>query len=131
MRQRAMYAEPNVPFIEKWRKAMGFIDVDLQAGYPKIWFELHAMSWNRPEFRDRLQHVLEQWDVVLTGAVDTAMREYGIDRNKFPPHAVSALVRTFNLGLLLERLAGADVGHRELLAMIDDMLRRFERKRKP
>jgi AcrR family transcriptional regulator len=128
-RQRAMYADPRVPFIEKWRKAMGFIDVDLEAGYPKIWYELQAMAWNRPEFRKRLQHVHEQWDEVLTGAVTTAMREYGIDRRRFPPHAVSALVRTFNEGLLIERLNGYDTGHRELLKMIDDLLRRWEKER--
>ena len=128
-RQRAMYADPGVPFIEKWRKAMGFIDVDLEAGYPKIWYELQAMAWNRPEFRKLLLHVHEQWDDVLTGAVATAMREYGIDRRRFPPHAISALVRTFNEGLLLERLNGYDTGHRELLKMIDDQLRRWAKER--
>jgi AcrR family transcriptional regulator len=33
-RQRAMYGT-DAPFIEKWRAAMGFIDEDLAAGYPK------------------------------------------------------------------------------------------------
>lgn len=128
-RQRAMYADPSISFIEKWRKAMGFIDVDLEAGYPKIWYELQALAWNRPEFRPRVQHVHEQWDQVLTEAVATAMREYGIDRRRFPPHAMSALVRTFNEGLLLERLSGYDAGHHELLKMIDDLLKRWEKER--
>jgi len=128
-RQRAMYADPEVPFIEKWRKAMSYIDVDLEAGYPKIWYELQALAWNRPEFRERLLHNYEQWDVVLTDAVSAAMREYGLDRRRFPPHAVSVLVRTFNEGLLLERLNGYDNGHRELLKMVDDLLRRCERER--
>ena len=129
-RQRAMYADPAVPFIEKWRKAMDYIDVDLAAGYPKIWYELMAMAWNRPEFRERLTHVHEQWDAVLTDAVTTAMREYGVDAKQFPPHAVSVLVRTFNEGLLIERLGGYDNGHRELVKMIDDLLQRWERQRK-
>jgi AcrR family transcriptional regulator len=127
-RQRAMYEDPNVPFIEKWRKAMNYIDVDLDAGYPKIWYELQAMAWNKPEFRARLQHLYQQWDEVLTDAVATAMREYGLDRRKYPAHAISTLVRTFNEGLLLERLSGHDDGHRELLKMIDSMLQRWERK---
>jgi len=38
-RQRAMY-ETDVPFIEKWRTAMGFLEQDLATGYPKIWLEL-------------------------------------------------------------------------------------------
>ena len=126
-RQRAMYEDPNVPFIEKWRKAMNYIDVDLEAGYPKIWYELQAMAWNNPQFRARLLHVHEQWDAVLTDAVATAMREYGLDRRRYPPAAISVLVRTFNEGLLLERLNGYDNGHRALLKMIDSMLQRWER----
>jgi len=127
-RQRAMYADPAVPFIEKWRKAMGYIDDDLAAGYPKIWYELMAMAWNRPDFRDRLQHVHEQWDAVLTDAVTTAMREYGVDRKRFPAAAVAVLVRTFNEGLLLERLIGYDNGHQALLKMVDDLLRRWDKE---
>src|SRR5262245_64292583 len=50
-RQRAMYAA-DVPFIEKWRTAMGYIDEDIAAGYPKIWFELQALAWNRPELSE-------------------------------------------------------------------------------
>jgi hypothetical protein len=126
-RQRAMYEDPDLPFIEKWRKAMDYIDVDLEAGYPKIWYELQAMAWNKPEFRERLMRVHEQWDAVLTDAVTKAMREYGLDRRKFPPHAISVLVRTFNEGLLLERLNGYNNGHKELLKMIDGMLQRWER----
>jgi hypothetical protein len=126
-RQRAMYEDPDVPFIEKWRKAMNFIDVDLEAGYPKIWYELQAMAWNKPEFRARLAQLYQQWDKVLTDAVATAMREYGLDRRKYPAQAISTLVRTFNEGLLLERLSGYDTGHGELLKMIDNMLQRWER----
>lgn len=126
-RQRAMYADPDSPFIEKWRKAMNYIDVDLESGYPKIWYELQAMAWNKPEFRARLLHVHEQWDALLTDAVATAMREYGLDRRRYPPAAIAVLVRTFNEGLLLERLNGYDNGHRALLKMIDSMLQRWER----
>jgi AcrR family transcriptional regulator len=129
-RQRAMYADPNVPFIEKWRKAMGYIDEDLDAGYPKIWFELQAMAWNRPEFRARVLHVHEQWHGVLTEAVEKALKAYGVDRKTFPPEAVSTMVRTFNLGLLLERLNGFDEGHESLLKMIDRLLQRLEKQRR-
>src|SRR5262252_7740502 len=47
-RQREMYAR-EVPFIEKWRTAMGYMEVDLASGYPKIWAELQAMAYNHPE----------------------------------------------------------------------------------
>jgi hypothetical protein len=128
-RQRGMYADPSVPFLEKWRKAMGYIDEDLAAGYPKIWFELQAMSWNRPEFRERVLQIHEQWHIVLTEAIENALDEYGIDRGKFPADAVSTLVRTFNLGLLLERVNEFDRGHDSLLATIDSLLKRFKTER--
>ena len=34
-RQRDLYAS-DLAFIEKWRAAMGYIDVDLEAGFPKL-----------------------------------------------------------------------------------------------
>ena len=52
VRQRAMYAA-DTTFLVKWRKAMGFLEEDLAAGYPKIWLELQAMGWNRPAMRKR------------------------------------------------------------------------------
>src|SRR3954470_12166748 len=59
-RQRAMY-EADVPFIEKWRRAMEYLEQDLAAGYPKILLELQALGWNRPEIRDRLAHAHAEW----------------------------------------------------------------------
>jgi len=129
VRQRVMYSAPGVPFIQKWRTAMGYIDEDLAAGYPKIWYELQAMAWNKPEFHERVAHVHEQWDIVLADAIGKAMKEYGIDRKSFPAEAMSTLVRTFNLGLLLERLNGYDRGHTAMLKMIDAMLQRLEEQR--
>src|SRR5258706_4186150 len=38
VRQRAMYAA-DTTFLVKWRKAMGFLEEDLEAGYPKILFQ--------------------------------------------------------------------------------------------
>jgi AcrR family transcriptional regulator len=129
-RQRAMYADPKARFIQKWRQAMSYIDEDLAAGYPKIWFELQALAWNRPEYRERLLHVHEQWRVVLSEAVAAAENEYGIDRRRFPADAAATLVRTFNLGILLERLNGFDGGHQALVQMIDQFLQRLDKGRR-
>src|SRR2546430_1224878 len=56
VRQQALYAA-DIPFVDKWRRAMGFLDEDLAGGYPKIWLELQALAWNRPEFRERVARV--------------------------------------------------------------------------
>ena len=70
-RQRAMYAA-DVPFIEKWRTAMGFLDQDLENGYQKVWLELQALAWNRPELKERLVPIHEQWRQVLREAISAA-----------------------------------------------------------
>ena len=72
-RQRAMYAA-DVPFIEKWRQAMRFLDDDSESGYQKIWFEMQAMAWNDERVRARLQHVHHQWVDVLQSAFEIALR---------------------------------------------------------
>jgi AcrR family transcriptional regulator len=122
-RQRAMYAA-EVPFIEKWREAMRYLDEDAASGYHKVWYELQALAWNRPELRDRVAHVTEEWYRALAEPFEQARREHGID---MPLDALVTLVATFNQGLILERLSGADHGHRALLDWIDDWLESRQR----
>ena len=125
VRQRAMYAA-DVPFLEKWRAAMGYLDADFESGYQKIWFELQALAWNHPELRERVAHVHDQWRTALAEAFTTARGEYGLDAEQFPMEAMVTLVATFNEGIILERLSGIAKGHSELLAMIDRWLARLE-----
>jgi AcrR family transcriptional regulator len=128
-RQRAMYSGDEA-FIEKWRSAVRYLDEDRESGYQKIWYELQSMAWNRPELRARVASVDDAWRSLLTDAFSTAMKEYGIDRRRFPVEAVVALVVTFNEGIILERLSGISTGHEELLAAIDRWLQTLERQRK-
>jgi AcrR family transcriptional regulator len=124
-RQREMY-EADVPFIEKWRAAMRYLEEDLRAGYPKVWLELQAMSWNNLELRERIVAVDEEWRSTPRTAFDRALREYGLDQDDFPLEAVVSLVMTFNKGIELEQLNGIRSGQQELLAWIDDWLRSQE-----
>jgi AcrR family transcriptional regulator len=114
-RQRAMYAA-DMPFIEKWRQAMGYLDADFASGYQKVWYELQAMAWNKPDLRERIAHVTVEWREALAGAFEQARHEHGIG---MPVDALVALVVTFNQGIILERLSGIDSGHRELIDWID------------
>jgi AcrR family transcriptional regulator len=120
-RQRAMYAA-DIPFIERWRAAMGFLDEDLSNGYQKVWFELQALSWNHPELRERMVVVHNQWRETLREAFARALTEYGLDTEQYPLEGLTALVITFNEGIILERLSGVTTGQAELLAMIDRWL---------
>lgn len=121
VRQRAMYADPDTPFIEKWRTAMRFLDVDRD--YQKIWYELQALAWNRPKLRDRVGRVDGEWRAVLTEAFAEPRERYAI---QMPVDALVALVITFNTGMILERLAGVVTGHDALLNWIDGWLQQLE-----
>jgi AcrR family transcriptional regulator len=118
-RQRKMYAAPDVPFIEKWRTAMRYLDADRE--YQKVWYELQALAWNRPELRERVAHVNGEWRAVLT---DAFAEQSGRHRVDMPLGALVSLVITFNEGIILERLSDIDAGQAELLQWIDDWLER-------
>jgi AcrR family transcriptional regulator len=121
-RQRAMYADPGVPFLEKWRTAMRYLDADRE--YQKVWLELQALAWNRPELRERVAHVKAEWRAVLREAFAQPRDRYGID---MPLDALVSLVITFNEGIIFERLSGIETGQSELLGWIDGWLERRER----
>jgi len=123
-RQRTMYAA-DTPFIEKWRTAMRFL-VEEDVRYEKVWLELQALGWNRPEIREHLAKVDGEWRSVLTEAFAAPHEELGLD---IPLQALIALVVTFNLGIIVERLSGITTGHGELLEWIDRMLEeRWQRR---
>jgi AcrR family transcriptional regulator len=120
-RQRTMYTAPDVPFIEKWRTAMRYLDADRE--YQKVWWELQALAWNRPELRERVAHVNTEWRAVLREAFREPRERYGID---MPLDALVSLVITFNEGIILERLSDIETGQDELLQWIDAWLERKE-----
>jgi AcrR family transcriptional regulator len=128
-RQRQMYTQ-DVPFLEKWRTAMGYLEQDLDAGYPKVWCELQAMAWSRPELQKRIARVFDEWRDVLTDAFSAAVDEYGLDRRRYPVAAVVALVMTFNEGIFLERLSGFERGHRELMTWVEAWLSSLDKERR-
>jgi AcrR family transcriptional regulator len=121
VRQRSMYADPDVPFAEKWRTAMHYLDAD--RAYQKVWYELQALAWNRPDLRPRVVHVHDEWRAVLLEAFAEPRERYGIP---IPLDALVTLVVTFNEGVMLERLSGVENGQRELLDWIDSWLEEAE-----
>lgn len=119
-RQRQMYAA-DIPFLEKWRTAMRYLDED--RAYQKIWLELQALCWNRPELHERLVQVHGEWQQVLMEAFAPVRDRLGIE---MPLDALVTLVYTFNEGIMLERLCGIETGHHELLEWIERWLRQRE-----
>ena len=121
-RQRALYADPEIPFLEKWRQAMRYL-VGTDVEYEKVWLELQALAWNHPELRDRVAQVNGEWRGVLTEAFAEPRERYEIE---MPLEALVSLVMTFNEGIMLERAQGITAGHRELLEWIDGWLEEKE-----
>jgi AcrR family transcriptional regulator len=116
-RQRAMYAAPDVPFADKWRTAMRYLDADRD--YQKIWFELQALAWNRPELGERVAQVNAEWRTVLTEALAEPHARLGVD---MPLDAFVSLVITFNIGMIHERLSGITTGHGDLIEWTESWL---------
>jgi len=116
-RQRTMYSAAGVPFAEKWRTAMRYLDADRE--YQKVWYELQALAWNRPELRERVAHVNGEWRAVLSEALAEPHARYGIE---MPLEALVSLVITFNEGIIFERLSGIETGQQALLDWIDGWL---------
>jgi AcrR family transcriptional regulator len=122
-RQREMYASPE-PYIEKWREAMRYLDEDRP--YQKIWWELQAIAWNKPEYRPRLAGVLDAWREAMREAVAGALARYRLDGAGFSTDDWITLIVAFNEGIILERLSGIERGHDDLLGAIDRWLQARE-----
>ena len=106
-----------------------YLEEDLAAGYPKIWLELQALGWNRPELRARVARVNARVARGAERGVREAADEYGLEPSEFPVDALVSLVMTFSQGFALERLSGIAEGHDELLAWIDRWLESMEENR--
>lgn len=124
-RQRSMYAS-DAPYITKWRAAMRYLDDDRP--YQKIWWELQAMAWNRPELQERITRVHDAWCDAMRGAVTDALQRYRLDHAGLSADAWVTLIVALNEGIILERLAGINRGHDALLAQIDQWLATLERE---
>jgi AcrR family transcriptional regulator len=127
-RQRALY-ESDQPFVDKWRTAMAYLEADLASDpFPKLAGELLALSWNQPAHRDALRRMMEGFTDMLRDAVRAGLGDYGLEEDDVDINALATLIRTFQLGMLAERLAGIDIGHAALLSAIEDWLERLPRR---
>lgn len=124
-RQRRMY-DSEMPYVEKWREAMRYLDHDQP--YQKIWWELQAMAWNRPQFRERISTVHAAWCDAMRESVAEALTRYGLDEGPLTADDWVTLIVAMNEGIILERLSGVRKGHEELLAGVEAWLSSLEQK---
>ena len=79
-----------------------------------------ARSWNDPTWQPAIRELMAGFDDVLAGAVRAATHEYGI--HDADVAALTTLLRTFQLGVLIDRVSGVDMGHAHLDEVIDRWL---------
>lgn len=128
-RQRHLYAGRG-PFLDKWRTAMDYLESDLATEpFPKLAAELMALGWHEPAYRDALRAMLAGFTEMLSDAVRAALADYDVGEPDVL--AVATLIRTFQLGIMAERLAGIDLGHAALRDAIDAWLQRLPRRTEP
>ena len=120
-----MYASDR-PYVEKWREAMGYLDGD--APYQKIWWELQAMAWNRPQFQERVAAVHAAWSNAMRESVAEAVATYRLDGGPLSADEWVTLIVALNEGIILERLSGIRKGHEPLLSAITSWLSTLEQQ---
>jgi AcrR family transcriptional regulator len=113
-----LYADPTLTFSEKWRLGSQFWVEEPTSRFPKILLELLAMGWNMPALKTRLTEVHARFRTIFEHHFGQALRDYGLDEERFPLKAIVAAVTSYQLGLIVEGLSGVEEGHRELLDWI-------------
>jgi AcrR family transcriptional regulator len=117
-----LYADPDLSFAEKWRVGAQFFVQEPTARFPKILLELSALCWNSPPLRSRIADVHARFRTIFEPTIAQALRDYGVEDPRLSLSAVVALLTSFQLGLVVERLSGVETGHAELLGSIQDWL---------
>ena len=120
------YANPDLPFAEKWRIVSQNWIEQPASRFPKILLELTAMSWNHPELRQRISAVYKRFRVIFERYFAEAMREYDLDESRFPLKVVAAAAGTFQLGIIVEGLSEFHEGHQELVSWVQSWLDSLE-----
>ena len=78
--------------------------VERDVTYEKVWFELQALAWNRPELRERLAR--RQRRVARSADGGVRRSRTASSGSSMPLDALVSLVMTFNIGIIVERLGG-------------------------
>jgi len=80
--------------------------------------------------QERVRQVLGAWVDVLRPAFRQGLAELGVSEDQLPADVAVALVATFNQGIILEQLSGADSGHERLLGWLDERMTELVRGRR-
>ncbi len=125
----ALYNDPGLSFADKWRLGSRFWVEEPTSRFPKILMELLAVGWNIPTLKARLTGVHARFRAIFEYHFGQALRDYGVDEQRYPLKVIVAAVTSFQLGLIVEGLSDVREGHQELLDWIQAWVDELEANR--
>jgi AcrR family transcriptional regulator len=126
-RQRALFAQPG-SLASRWRAAAAYLDEDLESGYVRMLWELWAAGLADPTLAERWRASVNGWIDLITETLSAWAHENDHPL-PLPARDLAGLVASLYHGIEADLLAsnGRDLrGHRALLAVIGDLIERFE-----
>jgi TetR/AcrR family transcriptional regulator len=88
--------------------------------------EFMALANHRKSIGDAIAQQAEQLRTLQAELLGRAMREHGMDSERFPPIVLSMLIATMSQVLVRERALGIKTGHTELTNLIEHFLNQLE-----
>lgn len=88
--------------------------------------ELFALANHRKALRAELAAYAERFRRAQLDALAPVLEGYGIDPEALPPEAVLVLVTSVSQVLVMEEVLGVTSGHREIHALVERCLARYE-----
>jgi len=88
--------------------------------------EFMALANHRKTIGDALAQQAEQLRAMQTELLARALRESGMESERFPPVVFSMLLATLSQVLVRERALGIETGHAELTNLIEHFLNQLE-----
>jgi AcrR family transcriptional regulator len=115
-RQQDMYAGPDEPLSQKWRKAVAFYHLDLEDGYVGMLQELTAHGYSNPVIAERMRETRNQWRALLAEVAAEYLPALGIN---LPPAWVASAVASFWFGMETQHLIGSTEEEGSYFAILD------------
>jgi AcrR family transcriptional regulator len=130
IRQKAMFADPNLNFSEKWVLACDFLDSDIESGYVRVFQELMAAGWSNSEIGDAVREGLLGWFKLLAGQAEEFLGRTH-SNTLFSTRELAALVGSVFIGVeacIILGLEDRGVPLREALRRFGDLLSSIEQQ---
>jgi AcrR family transcriptional regulator len=123
-RQNALYSAPG-PLSEKWRLACDFLDDDLRSGYVRVLWELWGAGLTDPELAAGWRDAVAGWRELVESVFAAWVVDVGLEL-PISPRVMATLVANVFYGIEVDRLAGVEAPHREVLDAIGALIERAE-----